>query len=109
MRRTWNPTERLDVAPIATGVIQVEVTFGYIDEPDLIAELRRVRLDGDALDIDGATFFIGRETVTSIPDGEMPRWREHLFVVLNRGAASASRFYHLPSSQVFEVGTQVEI
>ena len=39
----------------------------------------------------------------------MPRWREHLFVVLNRGAASASRFYHLPSSQVFEVGTQVEI
>ena len=27
----------------------------------------------------------------------MPRWREQLFVVLNRGAASASRFYHLPS------------
>ena len=39
----------------------------------------------------------------------MPRWREQLFVVLNRGAGSASRFYHLPSPQVFEVGTQVEI
>ena len=85
------------------------MTFGYIDEPDVIAELRRVRLDGEPLDVDEATFFIGRETVTSIPEGEMPRWREHLFVVLNRGAASASRFYHLPSAQVFEVGTQVEI
>ena len=61
------------------------------------------------LDVDDATFFIGRETVASIPEGEMPRWREHLFVVLNRGAASASRFYQLPSKQVFEVGTQVDI
>ena len=58
---------------------------------------------------DEVTFFIGRETVSSIPEGEMPRWREELFVVLNRGAASAARFYNLPSRQVFEVGTQVEI
>ena len=39
----------------------------------------------------------------------MPEWREQLFVLLNRGAASASRFYNLPSTQVFEVGTQVDI
>ena len=97
------------MTPIASGVLQVVVTFGYIDEPDVIAELRRVELDGTPVDVDEATFFIGRETVTSIPEGEMPRWREHLFVVLNRGAASASRFYRLPSAQVFEVGTQVDI
>jgi KUP system potassium uptake protein len=104
-----SPDERLAVTAIAEGVHQVELTFGYIDEPDVVAELRQVRFDGVPLDVDHATFFIGRETVTSIPEGEMPRWREHLFVVLNRGAASASRFYRLPSSQVFEVGTQVEI
>ena len=97
------------MTPIASGVLQVVITFGYIDEPDVIAELRRVELDGTPVDVDEATFFIGRETVTSIPEGEMPRWREHLFVVLNRGAASASRFYRLPSAQVFEVGTQVDI
>jgi KUP system potassium uptake protein len=103
------PDQRLAVTAIAEGVLQVEVTFGYIDEPDVVAELRQVQLDDEPLDVDTATFFIGRETVTSIPEGEMARWREHLFIVLNRGAASASRFYHLPSSQVFEVGTQVEI
>jgi KUP system potassium uptake protein len=103
------PGKRLHVAELAPGVCQVEITFGYIDEPDVVAELRRLHVRGEALDIDTATFFIGRETVTSIPEGEMPRWREQLFVVLNRGAASASRFYHLPSPQVFEVGTQVEI
>ena len=39
----------------------------------------------------------------------MHPWREELFVLLNRGAANASRFFHLPPDQVFEVGTQVEI
>jgi K+ transporter len=35
--------------------------------------------------------------------------REHLFVLLNRGADSASRFFGLPPERVFEVGTQVEL
>jgi KUP system potassium uptake protein len=100
---------RVSVDPVATGVHQVVLTFGYMEPHDVLDELRRLRIDGRRLDIDEATFFIGRETVASIPEGEMPRWREQLFVVLNRGAASASRFYHLPSQQVFEVGTQVEI
>ncbi len=101
--------DRVDASKVAEGVFQVVLTFGYMDTHDVVAELRRIRLDGRPLDLDNVTFFIGRETVTSIPEGEMPRWREQLFVVLNRGAASASRFYHLPSDRVFEVGTQVEI
>jgi K+ transporter len=35
--------------------------------------------------------------------------REHLFVLLNRGADSASRFFNLPTDRVFEVGSRVEI
>jgi K+ transporter len=35
--------------------------------------------------------------------------REHLFVLLNRGADSASRFFNLPNDRIFEVGSQVEI
>ena len=93
----------------APGVHQVQLTFGYMDHHDVVGELRQVALGGRPLDIDDATFFLGRETVESIPEGEMPRWREELFVVLHRGAESAARFYDLPSHQVFEVGTQVEI
>jgi K+ transporter len=35
--------------------------------------------------------------------------QEHLFVFLNRGADSASRFFNLPTERVFEVGSRVEI
>ena len=34
---------------------------------------------------------------------------EHLFVWLDRGADSASRFFSLPYERVFEVGSRVEI
>jgi KUP system potassium uptake protein len=39
--------------------------------------------------------------------GGMHRWREHLFVLLDRGAANAARFFQLPPDQVVEVGTHV--
>jgi KUP system potassium uptake protein len=60
-------------------------------------------------DLADATYFLGRESVTSGKAPGMHPWREELFVLLNRGAASAGRFFKLPSEQVFEVGTHVEI
>lgn len=102
--------DRARVSEVVEGVYQIVLTFGFIDEPDVLEELRHVELEpGRMIDVDHATFFLGREMVTSTPAKSMSRWREELFVLLNRGAASASRFYRLPSSQVFEVGTQVDI
>jgi KUP system potassium uptake protein len=102
--------DRALVTRVTDGVYQVVLSFGFADEPDVLQELRRVELEpGRPIDVDEATFFLGRETVTSTPAKSMSRWREELFVLLNRGAASASRFYRLPSNQVFEVGTQVDI
>jgi KUP system potassium uptake protein len=103
------PGQRATVSSLGNGVHQIVLTFGYMDRHDVDDELRHVRLDGQRIDLDHATFFLGRESVASIPEGEMPRWREQLFVVLHRGAASAARFYHLPPEQVFEVGEHVEI
>ena len=39
----------------------------------------------------------------------MHPWREHLFVLLDRGADSAARFFDLPADCVVTVGTHVEI
>ena len=43
-----------------------------------------------------ASYFLGRETVASGKVPGMHFLREQLFVLLNRGAASASRFFKLP-------------
>jgi KUP system potassium uptake protein len=101
--------QRAEVTPIRAGVYQVRLLFGFMEEADVPAALATVRLAGRTIDVGSATYFIGRESVIS---GKLPGMlpiREHLFVLLNRGADSASRFFHLPPERVFEVGTHVEI
>jgi KUP system potassium uptake protein len=101
--------DRTVVRETDAGVYEIVLNYGYLDEPDVLGALDGLRLGDAVLRGEEITFFIGRETVTSTPEGEMPQWQEQLFVVLNRGAASAARFYNLPANQVFEVGTQVDI
>ncbi len=101
--------ERVSVEHIADRVYRVGISFGFMEEPNVAEALKLVHLDGAGFDPAMASYFIGRETVTPTDLPGMPAWREHLFEVLSRGAASAARFFGLPPDRVFEVGTHVEI
>jgi KUP system potassium uptake protein len=104
------PENRVTYAPIGSGIHQIELLFGFMDEPDVPDALATmVAIPGFQFDLSTTTFFLGREAVGAGKVPGMHPWREELFVLLNRGAASASRFFNLPPDRVFEVGTQVEI
>jgi KUP system potassium uptake protein len=40
---------------------------------------------------------------------DMPRWQEHLFIMLARSANDATDYFQIPTDRVVEVGTQVNI
>ncbi len=90
-------------------VTHIRITFGYLDEPDVPAVLAAHVIPHHPFDVDEVTYFLGRESVTAGNRPGMHPLRDQLFVLLHRGAASASRFYHLPAGQVVEVGAQVEL
>ena len=97
-------------ARVGHGVIQVRLHFGYMEAPDVQQALTHMTLPADITlgPIDEITYFLGKESVESgVAEGGMHRWREHLFVLLDRGAANAARFFQLPPDQVVEVGTHV--
>jgi KUP system potassium uptake protein len=99
--------KRADIVDLGDGIMQVTLHYGFMDEPDIPASLSALEeLDAD---ISNSTYFLGRESVAAGKVPGMHPWREELFVLLNRGAANASRFFKLPAEQVFEVGTHVEI
>ena len=108
-RAACAPDERVEVGRIEPGVYQVLLRFGFMEEPDVPAALLLASLPGIDLDHDGVSYFLGRESIlpTSIPG--MPAPLERLYVLLNRGADSAARFFKLPADRVFEVGVPVEI
>jgi KUP system potassium uptake protein len=99
--------ERANVIDLGDGIQQVRFNYGFMEDPDIPAALAA----HPAIDVDDeqVTYFLGRESVTAGKVPGMHPWREELFVLLNRGAANASRFFKLPSDRVFEVGTHVEI
>jgi KUP system potassium uptake protein len=101
--------DRATVTKIGPGVSQVQLEFGFMDEPDVPATLAAMNHPGLEIDVDDITYFIGHESIIAGKAPGMNPLAEHLFVFLNRGADSASRFFNLPVNRVFEVGSHVEI
>lgn len=101
--------DRVFLHRVEPGVYQVQLTFGFMEEPDVPKALATLDIRGHEFDPMKATYFIGRESILAGKAPGMNIWAERLFVLLNRGADSASRFFNLPTDKVFEVGSQVEI
>ncbi|MFB9291515.1 potassium transporter Kup [Pseudoduganella plicata] len=88
---------------------QVNVNYGFKDEPDIPAILALCGEKGLPFEMMETSFFIARQTVISAPGGGMAPWREHLFVAMSRNARAAADYYQIPPNRVIELGTQVEI
>ena len=96
---------RDDICP---GVWRIQLTFGYAEQPDLPATLRRHQ-DTLGVDPDKASFFTGRELPIPAFNPAIPIWREKLFATMTSNAVSAARYFLIPSERVVELGTQVEL
>ena len=102
-------SERYVVKKVAPGVFQVQLEFGFMEEPNVPATLAAIDHPGLHYDEDDVTYFIGHESIVAGKVPGMHPLAEQLFVLLNRGADSAVRFFNLPTDRVFEVGSRVEI
>ncbi|HEX7676687.1 MAG TPA: potassium transporter Kup [Thermoanaerobaculia bacterium] len=102
--------ERLHAEDLGEGIYRITCRYGYMEEPDIPALLKRVskelRVKIPPMD---TTYFLGRETliVTARPSG-MAMWREKIFASMMRNAESAARFFRLPPNRVVELGAQIE-
>jgi KUP system potassium uptake protein len=101
--------ERVRIEDHGNGFFQVVLAYGFTEDPDVESGLAliddpRLRFEPEAL-----TYFLGRETVIATTLPGMSNWRERLFALQLRSAASAARFFKLPVDRVVEVGSQVEI
>ncbi|MCX7280574.1 MAG: potassium transporter Kup [Alphaproteobacteria bacterium] len=103
------PAQRLEVEKLGKGFYTVRIHHGFYEMPDVPQALQEARRFGLALDVDTATFFIGRETLVQAERSELGVLRNRLYRFLAGAALSPARFYHLPPNRVVELGTQVSI
>jgi KUP system potassium uptake protein len=102
--------ERVVVTPLSRGLHRVVAHYGYMEHPTMVEIFKAATPHGlPDLDAGKTTFYIGRETLIPTSRPGMAIWREHVFAFMSRNAAPATSFFGLPSTQVFEVGVQIEL
>ena len=103
------PQEQVRIVELGHNCYQLNVQYGFKDEPDIPGILRQCAGLGLTFEMMETSFFIARQTVISTPGRGMAPWREHLYVMMSRNARAAADYYQIPPNRVIELGTQIEI
>jgi KUP system potassium uptake protein len=93
-------------------VVHLTARFGYHDKlniPDVLALARKQGLLERNLDLEHASYFVSRITITPTNAPGMQRWRKSLFIAMARNAASAIDHFGLPGDRTVIMGSQVAL
>jgi KUP system potassium uptake protein len=91
------------------GFYRLIISFGYMEEPSLIPVLQEIARTKSVFDFDNATYYIGHETIVASNNGILSRVPEAIFSYLNRNAVHEERNYGMPTDQIVEIGTQIDL
>jgi KUP system potassium uptake protein len=104
--------DRAEVIEVIPGITRVILHYGFMQYPTiyqgLVLACQQGKLPG--IDLTDITYYIGRETI--IPSEDIPGmwlWRENVFAFLQRNAERSAAFFGVPTRQVVEFGTEIEI
>jgi KUP system potassium uptake protein len=101
--------DRIGVRDLGGGFYRILIRYGFMQEIDIPAVLKKVENCGPRLKMMETSFFLSRQTLLASDKPGMAIWREHLFSWMMRNAESAMDFFKLPTNRVVELGSQVEI
>ena len=101
--------QRVDMQDLGQGFFRLILNYGFMEDPDVPAALRRVEDCGAQFKMMDTSFFLARQTLLPSERPGMAVWREKLFAWMLRNAESAMEFFRLPTNRVVELGSQVEI
>ena len=102
----------VEVIELIEGITRVILHVGFMQYTTIAGGLKLACEQGKlpGIDLADITYYIGRETI--IPSEEvvgMAVWRESLFAFLQHNAKSAAAFFGVPTRQLVEFGTEIEI
>jgi KUP system potassium uptake protein len=104
--------QRVKLVPVGAGITRVILYFGFMEHPDVMTGLRLACRDPalHGIDPEQITFYSRRIMV--VPSGKVPGmavWRERIFAAMHLNANLPAAYFGVPTSQVVEVGLEVEI
>ena len=93
-------------------VVHLTARFGYHDDlsiPEALVQARKQGLLPRNLDLEHASYFVSRITITPTDAPGMRPWRKNLFIAMARNASSAIEHFGLPPNRTVILGSQVPL
>jgi KUP system potassium uptake protein len=101
--------ERLQIKALGHDCWQVEIHYGFKDDPDVPGALAHLNGLGCEVNPMTTSYFLSRDSIVPTVGSGMSAWREKLFAQMHLNASSAADFLNLPSNSVVELGSKIEI
>jgi len=102
--------KRVEVADLGHGFYRVVMRYGFMEVanvPRVMAKaFQKLNLPYQEKEI---LYLLGHETFIEQDHGSMPKLQQRIFSFLLRNARSATDYFGLPSEQVIELGTQIDL
>lgn len=103
------PDKQLEVEELGEGIVRITARCGFMQRPHVPSLLQACVKRGTPLQLDDATYVLGRENLLATKRPGMALWREKLFAAMSRNAGRAAEHFGIPAAQVIEVGAQIEL
>lgn len=101
--------ERYTVEEAGENIYKVVIHYGFMELPNIPGVLKGIKIGNEKINLDEATFFLGREHLMATSRDGMLLWRERLFAFLSRNARPATQYFQLPVDKVMEIGSVIEL
>jgi KUP system potassium uptake protein len=101
--------KRLQIESLGHDCWQVEINYGFKNDPDVPKALQELKGRGCELNAMSTSYFLSRDTVVPTLGAGMAPWREKLFAQMHHNASAAADFLNLPNNSVVELGSKIEI
>lgn len=100
--------KRLVMDTLLDNYYRIRIKHGFMETVDVPGMLVDCRLkDGERVIMEDTCFFLGKANFVAGHAPGMAGWRLKLFLNLYRNAESPTRFFHLPSIRVVDLGTRI--
>ena len=103
------PEDRSEIIDLGSGVKQIILIYGFMDEPTPASASPRAPSPSLAIRPEDATYFLGTESLNVTQNAGMARWREQLFTVMSRNATQGRRLLQPAVDRTVEVGIHIDL
>jgi len=108
----WVPSaERVACSRLGHECWRVAVRYGFMDRPDVGVALELCGPAGLQIEPMEISYFMSREKIvpSAVAKNALARFRDRVFTAMARNAGSVTDYFNIPTNQVVELGTRVEL